>query len=207
MIFEAFAPSLQRRLLRTKELSQLVDPLDRAKLFMDQQFQIDYIMDLSHTRNAKEDPWEQRRLQESLDQEMVVNYENCVFEGNQQGDTADAGIPLFGIVSILTQQNPTTFTNCTFKSNTYDGSDGSVNGYAIQSIGSALTLWDNCFEDNSFIGFGPVQVFADASLESSSNFASDDDDNALLFCSFVAFSTLFIPESKLVKLRHCEMLE
>ena len=122
---------------------------------------------------------------------MEVTFVDCLFVDNAQGPTTSGGIPLFGVVSILTPFNPTLLQNTRFVGNRYDGFDGNQNGYAVQSIGSPLEVHDCCFEDNSFIGFGPVQAFAGAALEYSYVYASPDD---LIFCDFAAVSDSFSPD-------------
>ena len=67
---------------------------------------------------------------------MKVTYDGCVFDGNQQGPTNKSGIPLYGVVSILTPYSPTVFQNCIFRNNDYQADE---NGYAILSEGSTVT--------------------------------------------------------------------
>jgi hypothetical protein len=116
-----------------------------------------------------------------------VTFRDCIFRNNKQGDTSASGIPVFGMVSIALPFNRVIFENCRFENNLYDGSDGSGNGYAVQSIGAPVEIRDTCFEDNSFIGFGPVQLWAGAQLTSEGVYASDDD---FIFCNFAALSDL-----------------
>lgn len=89
---------------------------------------------------------------------MEVTFQSCQVLSNRQGPISPGGIPLLGVLGILTPFNPTVFRNCIFEGNVYDGSDRSQNGYAIQSRGSPLTVEDSCFIDNDLNGFGPVQV-------------------------------------------------
>ena len=115
---------------------------------------------------------------------MEVTFQHCLFMANANGSTDSS---MRGIVTIETPFIPTVFRDTRFVRNTYYGSDGNQNGYAIQSRGSPLEVHNCCFEGNNFNGFGPVQVFAGAPFESSSNYISPDD---LLFCSFAALSDI-----------------
>ena len=134
----------------------------------------------------------QRDLQSSQsDFLMIVDFINCTFINNIQGPTDIAGIPLFGIISVLTPFSPITLDRVDFINNKYDGSDGNQNGFALQSAGSAVEITDCCFEENSFIGFGPVQVFAGAPFIAERNFCTADD---LIACDFAAVTDDFVPD-------------
>jgi hypothetical protein len=52
---------------------------------------------------------------------QVVTFDNVVFENNQQL----FGVPTagFGVINILNQNNDVVVRNCTFKNNTYPGTD------------------------------------------------------------------------------------
>ena len=123
---------------------------------------------------------------------MDVTFENCLFINNKQGPVATSGVPLLGVMNIIAPFNPTTVVNCTFEGNTFDGSDGSQNGYAIQTLASELTVERTCLIENSFIGFGPVQAFAGAPLTLDNTFTTLDD---LVFCEFAAQSDSSVPAS------------
>lgn len=121
---------------------------------------------------------------------LETTFENCRFENNRQGDVSQGGIPVLGIVYIPVPFVPTVFRNCTFAGNTFDGSDGNTNGYAIQSVGSPLQVHDCCLVNNSFIGFGPVQVFGSPTFESSGNYVTEDE---LVYCDYAAVTPSFTP--------------
>jgi len=123
---------------------------------------------------------------------MDVTFENCKFINNKQGPRAQGGIPLLGVINIITRFNPTTVRNCTFKGNVFDGSDGSQNGFAIQSLGADLTVERVCLIDNSFIGFGPIQAFDGARFTHENTFTTTDE---LSFCEFAAESDSAVPSS------------
>jgi hypothetical protein len=66
--------------------------------------------------------------------------------------------------------------------------------YAIRSFGARVDVEDSCFLDNSFVGFGPVQVFSyEDELTIVNNGGTSD---ASLTCSFLALSEDTIPENE-----------
>lgn len=141
-------------------------------------------------RLGPEEKEEHRQLQAAFT--MSVEFEDCKFIDNRQGPVQEGGIPLLGVMTIITPDNPATLRGCTFSGNKYDGSDGNSNGYAVQSLGSPLTVFDTCFDDNSFIGFGPIQAFDGAEFDYGRNWVSRDD---VVWCDFGAASAKITPES------------
>lgn len=187
-----------RRSLADAELLKIEDPMDRARYAMSREYiqakmrEETELGQLALTNGSKstglEDD-EDRQLQAAF--LMEVDFVDSLFQENRQGPTDIAGIPLFGVISILTPFNPTKVHNCNFVDNEYDGSDGSQNGFAIQSLGSPLEVTECCFTRNSFIGFAPVQAFAGAAFSFDNNFATEDD---LIFCQFGAIADSFSPD-------------
>lgn len=134
-----------------------------------------------------------RRLEEAAHAHtMEVTILDSVFENCKQGPTDEAGIPLYGIISILTPFSPMNKYNTMFRRNIYDGSDGSQTGFAIESRGSPLTIKDSCFVDNDFIGFGPIHAYGGTTLDVSNNYISRDN---LIICQFAAKSNSFSPQN------------
>lgn len=123
---------------------------------------------------------------------MEITFENCLFHGNRQGPIPESGVPIEGVIALLTSRNPTNVINCTFEENVFDGSDGRQNGYAILSLGSPLEIRDICLIDNSFIGYGPIQAFSGAPLTTEGTYTTEDD---LVFCEFAAQAATPLPES------------
>ena len=97
--------------------------------------------------------------------DMKVTYDGCVFDGNQQGPTNKSGIPLYGVVSILTPYSPTVFQNCIFRNNDYQADE---NGYAILSEGSTVTLKNTHMDDNNHFTGDAVQVHSSKKVASPS---------------------------------------
>lgn len=184
--------SLERQLLLESGVD-MEDPHALARYMMGRKYQEEWVR--RTTAEAERDRQEvqlygTRQLQAAFT--MAVTFNNCIWRRNRQGSTTQGGIPILGTYLALTPFNPTVFNNCSFEDNLYDGSDGNQNGYAIQSVGSKITLTDSCFSDNSYIGFGPVQCFGGAEFEGSGNHITQDD---LIICDFVALSNEFVPES------------
>ena len=195
MIYQSYAPTGSSRQLLSFLGASDPDPFTRTRRLMSTQYQrswFRYSMEQATTNALRfsRDVQNRRSAQSTL--LMDVYYQNCRFESNRQGSPNAAGVVLFGVASIVTPFCPTTFVNCTFENNTFNGTDGSVTGYAIYSAGSPLTLENNCFIDNDFIGVGPVQAFASAPVAAVGNYIDGDDD---LFCSFVALSDALPPQS------------
>lgn len=124
---------------------------------------------------------------------MEVSFFDSLFENNRQGDTSQGGIPLLGIIAVLVEFSSVSIRRTKFQGNIFDGSDGNQNGYAIQSSGADVEIYDSCFIDNDFIGFAPVQLFGATTYVVRNNFVTLNDD--LLFCDFIAYSTSLNPES------------
>ena len=177
-----------RMLLPTHLDTDNADPFAVAIHIMSRKYLESWMRDTA--KNAETLPLSSGRLLQAP-YTMEVTFQDCLFLENIQGPTDVAGIPLFGIVSIISPFSPTVFRNSRFERNRYDGSGGSQNGFAIQSTGSPLEVHDCCFEDNSFIGFGPIQAIAGAPFEASNNYITEDD---LVVCRFAALSELYAPD-------------
>lgn len=195
----ADSPDNERRFLLEDELMEIEDPWERSNKVMSREFMEAWTREAvahgeAYLAAGDKSPVVsngQRGLQSSQsDFIMIVDFINCTFINNIQGPTDVAGIPLFGIVSVLTPFSPVTLDRVDFINNKYDGSDGNQNGFAIQSVGSALEITDCCFEENSFIGFGPVQAFSGAPLFAERNFCTVDD---LIACDFAAVTDDSVP--------------
>lgn len=202
-VFAAYSPPVNnddRRLVSTERILleeagiDMEDPHAIAKHLMSRKFLEEWTkreIENAERARALEKLNGPRQLQAAFT--MEITYNNCIFRNNRQGSTTQGGIPVLGTFVALTPFNPTLFNNCDWIGNLFDGSDGNQNGYAIQTVGSPITVNDCCFIDNSFIGFGPVQAFGDAQFEFNRNHATEDD---LIICDFAATSEDFVPESE-----------
>ena len=130
------------------------------------------------------------RALQGLEVAQVIVFRDCLFTGNQQGVS---GLPLTqrGVVSSITEFNPIIFQNCIFTNNTFDA----VDGYAIATGGSSLSISDSCVYENSFAGFGAIQSYGGGTTQSLNNYASDNGNDTLV-CSFIATSGAADPESQ-----------
>lgn len=123
---------------------------------------------------------------------LLTSFFNCTFTGNVGGGIQTDDFPFEAIIVSLSELNPIIIRDSLFQENIYGDSDGISNGCAIQSIGAQMDMSETCFVNNSFVGFGPVQLFAAAEYELANNYATDDSTS---YCTFAAVSESFIPET------------
>lgn len=147
-----------------------------------------------------------------------VIFQESTFVQNEQ--RLPPALFTYGIISVWSPYNYVSVQNCTFTDNHYDeffdvstivshksapdASDRSSltpllpiqqsGSYAIRSFGARVDVEDSCFLDNSFVGFGPVQVFSyEDELTIVNNGGTSDPT---LTCSFMALSEDTIPETE-----------
>ena len=124
---------------------------------------------------------------------MVVTFRNCIFEDIQH-TVGRGGLEFEGIMKWFSPYYHIILEGCIFRHNYFPGTYRSPRGWAVSMRGGTLEMRNNCFYNNTFLGWGFVEAFDGTQVTQSGNFAElprtiagiEDENTAQLEDGFVA---------------------
>jgi len=129
--------------------------------------------------------------------EVDVTMRRVLFENLSQGAFSDALGFGYGIIRVVEpDRNRFTLEDCVFRNNYYPGIEGKGDeGYAIRNFGSAvsITLKNNCFYNNTFTSWGPIQAFDGVEITTDMDYSEELPEGSTV-CNFIAKSDKRIPD-------------
>lgn len=116
---------------------------------------------------------------------MVITYRHCLFYNNTVTEfTEESARKRYGIITVDDLYHDLVIVNTTFWQNYYNDPMASPIGYAIsflEYLNNTLTLENNCFIDNTFLGPGMILLNRSSILQQPSvnNYVRPTNQNAV----------------------------